>query len=151
MKRHTKAQMQKTFLKTREDKTLSWYILDAEGKTLGRFCSEIAKILRGKHKPDFTPHIDCGDGVIVINADKIRVTGNKEAQKIYYRYTGHVGGLREVDYRTLMSRRPELIIQHAVKGMLPKTRLGRKVATRLRVFKNENHGMEAQKPEKVNI
>ncbi|NGX57373.1 MAG: 50S ribosomal protein L13 [Chlamydiae bacterium] len=151
MKPHTKAQFQKTFLKKKEDAQPSWYILDANGKTLGRFCSEIAKILRGKHKPDFTPHVDCGDGVIVINADKIRVTGNKEAQKVYRHYTGYVGGLREVDFRTQMERNPDLIIKHAVNGMLPKTRLGRKMATRLRVFVGEDHGMEAQKPLKVNI
>lgn len=151
MKRHQKAQFQKTFLKRTTDKKLSWYVLDARGKTLGRFCSEIAKILRGKHKPDYTPHIDGGDGVIVINADKIRLTGNKEAQKIYRHYTGHVGGLREVDYQTLMSRRPDLILKHAVKGMLPKTRIGQKMATRLRVFAGEEHNMKAQQPHKVNI
>jgi len=151
MKQHEKARIQKTFLKRKEEKSPSWWILDAKGKTLGRFCSEVAKILRGKHKTDFTPHIDCGDGVIVINADKIRVTGNKEAQKVYRHYTGHVGGLREVDYRTQMDRHPDLIIRHAVDGMLPKTRLGRKMAKRLRVFAGEEHGMEAQKPIKVNV
>jgi len=151
MNHHKKAQIQKTILKRGEDSSPSWWILDAKGKTLGRFCSEIAKILRGKHKPDFTPHVDCGDGVIVINAEKIRVTGNKEAQKVYRRYTGYIGGLREVDYRTMMDKNPDLIIRHAVKGMLPKTHLGRKVATRLRVFAGEDHGMKAQQPVKVNI
>ena len=151
MKHHAKAQIQKTFLKRKEDSSPSWWILDAKGKTLGRFCSEISKILRGKHKPGYTPHIDCGDGVIVINADKIRVTGNKEAQKVYRRYTGYTGGLKEVDYRTMMDKNPEMIIRHAVNGMLPKTRLGRKVAKRLRIFAGKEHGMTAQKPVKVNI
>jgi len=151
MKQYVKAKTQKTFIKKREEASPSWWILDAKDKTLGRFCSEIAKILRGKHKPDFTPHIDCGDGVIIINADKIRLTGDKEAQKVYRRYTGHVGGLREVDYRTMMEKHPDQVIRHAVWGMLPKTRLGRKAATRLRVFAGEEHNMEAQKPVKVNI
>jgi len=128
-----------------------WIILDATGKTLGRFAAEIAKILRGKHKPTFSPDIDLGDGVIVINAEKIKVTGSKEAQKNYIYHTGFMGGLRTVPYRTMQARKPEYIITHAVKGMVPRTRLGRKQMTRLRVFAGEEHHLEAQKPIKVNI
>lgn len=151
MKYHQKANLQKTFLKRKEDTKRSWWILDAKGKTLGRFCSEIAKILRGKHKTDYTPHVDGGDGVIVINADKIRLTGNKEAQKVYRHYTGYTGGMKVTDFETMKARRPDLIIRHAVNGMLPKTRIGRRMATRVRVFAGEKHGMDAQQPIKVNI
>jgi len=128
-----------------------WYILDATGKTLGRFAAEIAKILRGKHKPSYTPYEDCGDGVIVINADKIKVTGNKEAEKLYTYYTGYMGGLRQVPYRTMLARKPGYIVEHAVKGMMPGSRLGRQQAKRLRVFAGTEHNLEAQKPIKANI
>ena len=139
----------KTTLSRPEKK--SWFVLDAAGKTLGRFAAEIAKILRGKHKPAFTPYEDCGDGVIVINADKIHVTGNKEASKLYTYYTGYMSGLRQIPYRTMMARKPAYIVEHAVKGMMPGSRLGRQQAKRLRVFAGEEHKMEAQKPIKVNI
>lgn len=144
----------------RRDKTLmikesevkrQWYILDATGKTLGRFASEIAKILRGKHKPTFTTFADAGDGVIVINADKIQVTGAKEATKLYRYYTGYMSGLREIPYRTMHARKPEYIIEHAVKGMMPKTRLANAQYKRLRVFKGEQHDLQAQKPIHANI
>src|SRR5665213_3274324 len=114
------SQKNKTFMLTKEAAKPSWFILDAAGKTLGRFASEVAKILRGKHKPTFTSHIDGGDGVIVINANKIRVTGAKEAQKLYRYYTGYMGGLREIPYRTMQARKPEYIIERAVTGMMPK-------------------------------
>ncbi len=140
-----------TTLVRKEDVKREWYILDAEGKTLGRFCAEIAKILRGKHKADFTPYIDTGDGVIVINAGKIRLTGNKEAQKIYRYYTGHIGGLREIPYRTMRDRDPSYIISRGVKGMMPKSRLGKQQLRKLRVFKDEAHGFEAQQPKKLEI
>jgi large subunit ribosomal protein L13 len=136
-------------LKTSEIKH-EWYVLDASGKTLGRFAAEVAKILRGKHKPSFTPNLDCGDGVIVINADKIHVTGNKEAEKLYTYYTGYMSGLRQIPYRTMMARKPGYIVEHAVKGMMPGSRLGRQQSKRLRVFAGIEHGMEAQKPIKVN-
>ncbi|MCE5316158.1 MAG: 50S ribosomal protein L13 [Parachlamydia sp.] len=129
----------------------SWYILDATGKTLGRFAAEVAKILRGKHKPSFTPYEDCGDGVIVLNADKIKVTGNKEAAKIYRRYTGYMGGMRETTYRTMLARKPEYIIEHAVSGMMSKSRLGHQQVRRLRVFNGTEHQMEAQNPIVANI
>lgn len=141
----------KTQMLKKKDIKHEWYILDATGKTLGRFAAEIAKILRGKHKPTFTPYEDCGDGVIVINADKIKVTGNKEATKLYTYYTGYMGGLRQVPYRTMMARKPGYIVEHAVKGMIPKTRLGHQQAKRLRVFAGTEHNLDAQKPIKANI
>ncbi len=145
------AKNSKTVMLTKKDVKQNWYILDATGKTLGRFAAEIAKILRGKHKPSFTPNIDCGDGVIVVNAEKVVVTGNKEAEKLYRYYTGYMSGMREVPYRTMRARKPEYIIEHAVKGMMPGTRLGRQQTKKLRVFKGEEHQMEAQQPVKVNI
>lgn len=128
-----------------------WYLFDASGKTLGRFAAEVAKILRGKHKVSFTPHIDGGDGVIIINADKIVVTGSKEAQKLYRYYTGSMGGLREVPYQVMKSRKPDYILRHAVKGMMPKTNLSAAQLKRLRIFAGEEHGMQAQQPTVVNI
>jgi large subunit ribosomal protein L13 len=127
------------------------YLLDANGKTLGRFASEVAKILRGKHKVDFTPNVDNGDGVVIINAEKIVVSGSKEAQKIYRHYTGYIGGLREVPYRVMMQKKPTDIIMRAVKGMMPKTKLAKQQVKKLRIFSGEKHGMEAQKPIPVSI
>ncbi len=144
-------QQNKTKMLKKGDLKHEWYILDATGKTLGRFAAEIAKILRGKHKPAFTPYEDCGDGVIVINADKIQVTGNKEATKLYTYYTGYMSGLRQIPYRTMMARKPGYIVEHAVKGMMPGSRLGRQQSKRLRVFAGAEHKMEAQKPIQVNI
>lgn len=144
-------QQVKTFIPNKKQVTLKWLILDATGKTLGRLTSEISKILRGKHKPSFTPNMDCGDGVIVVNADKIVVTGMKEAQKIYRYYTGSMSGLREVPYRTMKARKPEYIIEHAVKGMMPKSRLGKQQVKKLRIFAGEQHDLAAQQPIHVNI
>src|SRR3990167_9442378 len=117
---------QKTPLLTQQEALSSrkWYLFDASGKTLGRFAAEVAKILRGKHRPDFTPHVDCGDGVVIINAEKVKVTGMKEARKIYRSYTGFIGGLREVPYETLKARKPAYILTHAIKGMIPQNRPG---------------------------
>jgi len=128
-----------------------WFLLDAKGKTLGRFATEVATILRGKHKTTYTPHVDGGDGVIVINADKIVVTGNKEAQKNYIYNTGFTGGLREIPYHIMKGRKPEFIIEHAVKGMMPRNRLTSTQITRLRVFAGEQHDMQAQTPCAVEI
>lgn len=144
---------QKTPLVKKEEasKDKKYYLLDASGKTLGRFASEVAKILRGKHKPTYTPNVDTGDGVIVINIEKIEVTGVKEAQKMYRRHTGHIGGLVETEYRVLKAKKPEDILIHAVKGMLPFTKLGRKQIKKLHVFAGSSHNMQAQKPIVVNI
>ena len=128
-----------------------WLQLDASGKTLGRFAAEVAKILRGKHRPDFTSHVDCGDGVVIINAEKIQVTGMKEARKIYRSYTGFIGGLREVPYRTMMARNPTHILMHAIKGMMPKTRLGGQQIKKLRIHAGAEHNFRAQNPQAANI
>ncbi len=140
-----------TFMLKNEEIQREWFILDAEGKTLGRFAAEITKILRGKHKPTFTPHVDGGDGVIIINAEKIRVTGNKGAQKLYRYYTGYMGGLREIPYNTMKQRKPTYMVEHAVKGMMPHTRLGRAQLKRLRVFAGTEHNHSAQTPIMTNI
>lgn len=124
-----------------------WYVVDAEGKTLGRMSSEIAKILRGKHKAIYTPHVDTGDFVIVINAEKVVLTGKKLDQKYYRTYSGYIGGLKETKYRDMMVNKPELVISHAVKGMLPKNKIGRAMFKKLRVFRGAEHTHEAQKPE----
>ena len=141
----------KTFIPKKADQKQNWFVLDASGKTLGRLTSEIAKILCGKHKPTFTTFMDCGDGVIVINAEKVAVTGSKAAQKIYRYYTGSMSGLREIPFRTMQARKPEYIIEHAVKGMMPKTRLARQQIKKLRVFAGDKHDLAAQKPIQVNI
>jgi len=143
----------KTTLLTKEQakSNLKWYLFDANGKTLGRFAQEVAKVLIGKHKPSYTPNVDCGDGVVVINAEKIKVTGAKEAQKIYRSYTGYPGGMKEVSYREMMQKHPERIIFHAVSGMMPKSRLGKQQLVKLRIFATENHSMQAQKLIKVEI
>lgn len=123
-----------------------WYLVDAEGKVLGRLASELAKILRGKKKPIYTPHVDTGDFVIVVNAGKIALTGKKMKDKIYYRHTGHPGGIREMSAEKLLSRKPAEMIRMAVKGMLPKTSLGRQMFQKLKVYAGPKHPHEAQKP-----
>lgn len=128
-----------------------WYVIDAEGQKLGRLSSEIAKILRGKHKPIFTPHVDTGDFVIVINADKVELTGKKLEQKKYRYHTGYPGGLKEVPYKKLMAEKPERVIELAVKGMLPKNSLGRAMFKKLKVYRGSEHNHEAQKPEVYEI
>lgn len=143
----------KTLLKTKEEalQEKTWFLLDAKGKILGRLAAEVAKILSGKHKPSYTPTIDTGDGVIIINAEKIAVTGYKEARKIYHHYTGFIGGLKKVTYRDLKAKKPEKILERAISGMMPKSRLGRQQLKKLRIVVGENHNMEAQKPLPVNI
>jgi len=128
-----------------------WYLVDAEGKVLGRLATEIAAILRGKNKPEYTPHMDMGDFVIVVNADKIRVTGKKEEQKLYRRHTGYPGGLREVPFERLIATHPERALESAVRGMLPKNALGRSMFRKLKVYAGPNHKHEAQKPEKIEL
>ena len=124
-----------------------WYVVDAEGKTLGRMASEVAAILRGKNKPTFTPHVDCGDYVIVINAEKVAVTGKKRQEKIYKRHTGYPGGLRELTFEQLMEKHPEEVVKHAVKGMMPTGKLGRQMYKKLKVYAGPEHNHQAQKPE----
>jgi len=124
-----------------------WYVVDATGMTLGRLCSEVAKVLRGKNKPIFTPHIDCGDYVIVVNAEKIVVTGKKLDQKIYYHHSDYVGGMKEATLREMLQRHPDRVIEHAVKGMLPKGPLGREMYKKLFVYVGPDHNQAAQKPE----
>ena len=128
-----------------------WYVVDAEGKTLGRLASEVAMVLRGKRKPTYTPHVDCGDYVIVINAEKVEVTGKKRKEKIYKRHTGYPGGLREVTFEKLQARKTEEIIRKAVKGMLPDGRLGRQMFKKLKVYAGPQHEHAAQKPEELNF
>ena len=124
-----------------------WYVVDASGYTLGRLASEVAKILRGKNKPIFTPHIDTGDYVIIVNADKVKVTGRKLDQKIYYHHSEYVGGMKETTLREMMAKKPEKVVELAVKGMLPKGPLGRQMYTKLHVYAGPEHHHQAQKPE----
>ena len=124
-----------------------WYVIDADGQTLGRLATQVAMILRGKHKPTFTPHVDCGDHVIVINAGKVVLTGKKLEQKKYYRYSGYVGGLKETSAKDMLEKKPELMVYEAIKGMMPKNSLGREMLTKLRVYKDAEHAHAAQKPE----
>lgn len=124
-----------------------WYVVNAEGKTLGRMASEVASVLRGKHKPIFTPHVDCGDYVIIINADKVVLTGKKLEQKKFRWHTGYIGHLRERSYKELMAKKPEFVVEQAIKGMLPKNTLGREMYKKLKVYSGAEHGHEAQKPE----
>ena len=137
----------KTFMASPATIDRKWYVVDATDMTLGRLASEVAKVLRGKNKPIFTPHIDCGDNVIVINAEKIKVTGKKMEQKVYYHHSDYVGGLKEATLREKLEKKPEQVIELAVKGMLPKGPLGRQMFTKLHVYAGPEHKHEAQKPE----
>jgi large subunit ribosomal protein L13 len=134
-----------------EDVNRRWFVVDAEGRPLGRVASQIATILRGKNKAEYTPHADTGDFVIVVNAEKVRLTGQKLDQKYYHRHLGRPGGMLEMSYRTLLTKRPSLAIEHAVKGMLPKNPLGRKMATKLKVYAGTAHPHAAQKPEPLAV
>ncbi len=149
----TQKKKNSTILLTKEEAhdMRQWLLLDASGKTLGRFAAEVAKILRGKHKPSFTPHVDAGDGVVIINAKKIKVTGAKEAQKIYRYHTGAMSGMREIPYAVMKDRNPEYIIMKAVKGMMPKTRLTEAQMKKLRIYAGDQHDMQSQAPIPVNI
>lgn len=141
----------KTFMASPATIEKKWYVVDATGHTLGRLTSEVAKVLRGKNKPIYTPHMDCGDYVIVVNADKITVTGKKLDQKIYYSHSDYVGGMKETTLREMMAKKPERVIELAVKGMLPKGPLGRSMITKLHVFAGAEHDHAAQKPEVLEI
>ena len=137
----------KTFMASSATVDRKWYVVDAEGMTLGRLASEVAKVLRGKNKPTFTPHVDTGEYVIVVNAEKIAVTGKKMDQKIYYSHSDYVGGLKSATLKEMLAKHPERVIEHAVKGMLPKGPLGRQMYTKLFVYAGPDHKHAAQKPE----
>ena len=140
-----------TYMANAQTVERKWYVVDAEGMVLGRLASQVANILRGKHKPIYTPLVDTGDYVIVVNADKIILTGKKLDQKIYYHHSGYVGGLKETKYRNLMADKPEFALRHAVVGMLPKSPLGRKMATKMHVYSGAEHEHAAQQPEVLNL
>lgn len=137
----------KTGFAKKEKVERKWYVIDAKDQVLGRLAAEIARRLRGKHKPIYTPHIDTGDYIIVVNADKIRLTGNKLDKKIYYRHTGYPGGLKSITANKLLQHKPERVLEHAVKGMLPKNRLGRRMYKKMKVYVGPDHPHEAQQPE----
>ncbi|MGB9905482.1 MAG: 50S ribosomal protein L13 [Desulfotomaculales bacterium] len=139
--------MQKTYMAKPGEVQRKWYVLDGRGKSLGRLAAEAARLLRGKHKPQFTPHVDTGDHVIVINADKVVLTGNKLQKKLYVHHTGHPGGLKVTNYATLMKAKPEFAVRKAIVGMLPHNRLGAAMAKKLRVYGGPDHPHQAQKPE----
>ena len=141
----------KTFSAKPAEVERDWYVVDAEGKTLGRLASEIAHRLRGKHKPEYTPHVDTGDYIIVVNAEKIKVTGNKEKDKIYYRHTGYIGNLKSVSLGKLRQTFPDRIISTAVKGMLPKNPLGRAMFKKLKIYAGPEHNHQAQQPKTLDI
>lgn len=146
-----KPKLQKTFTPTPADIERVWYVVDAAGIPLGRLASDVAQILRGKHKPTFAPHMDGGDFVVVVNAEKVAVTGAKELSKMYYRHSGYPGGLRGMNLEQMRGRYPERIIETAVKGMLPKNRLGRQVITKLKVYAGPDHPHTAQAPQPLTV
>jgi large subunit ribosomal protein L13 len=135
-----------TFIPRPQDINRKWYVLDASGKTLGRLATEAARVLAGKNNPQYTPYIDTGDHVIVLNAEKVRLTGLKSQKKVYRRYTGFPGGLREESFTRLLNRKPEKILEEAIKGMLPKSKMGRQMATKLKVYRGDQHPHQAQQP-----
>ena len=141
----------RTFTAKVEEIERKWYVVDAEGQTLGRLASRIAPILKGKHKPIYSPHLDCGDFVVVINAEKVRVTGRKMDQKFYHRHSGYPGGLTSISLRDQLARYPERVLQAAVKGMLPKNKLGRRMIKKLKVYAGDSHPHQAQQPKPLDL
>ena len=141
----------KTFTAKNETVQRDWYVVDAAGQTLGRLATEIASRLRGKHKPEYTPHVDAGDYIVVINAEKVRVTGNKTSGKIYYSHTGFPGGIKEISFEKLIAKAPERVLEAAVKGMLPRNPLGRDMYRKLKVYAGTNHPHAAQQPQELKI
>lgn len=139
----------RTYTGRKEDMQRAWYVVDAQGQTLGRLAARIAPILKGKHKPIYTPHLDCGDFVIVVNAEKVRVTGRKLDQKFYHRHSGFPGGLTSISLRDQFVRHPDRVLQHAVKGMLPKNRLGRQMIKKLKIYAGDEHPHQAQQPKRL--
>ena len=146
-----KANSFKTVSIRKEDVQKKWLLVDASDQNLGRMCSKVAKILRGKHKPSFTPHVDCGDNVVIINAPKVNLTGNKWEDKTYIRYTGYPGGQRSLSANQLFEKNPSTIIEKSVKGMLPKNKLGSELFRNLYVYNDSNHNQDAQKPVTINL
>jgi len=140
-----------TFMEKKETVERKWYVIDAEGVALGRLATKVATVLKGKHKPTFTPHIDCGDYVIVVNAEKVKLTGNKLNDKMYYNHSGYTGGLRERNAKTMIEKYPEEMIERAIKGMLPKGRLGRQMYTKLFVYAGPEHKHAAQQPVELKV
>lgn len=141
----------KTFVAKPHEVSRKWFLIDAQGLILGRVASQVATLLRGKHKPIYTPHVDCGDHVIIVNADKVRVTGRKATQKRYYRHSGYPGGLRSDTYEQLMQKNPERVLEKAIWGMLPHNKLGRKMYKKLKVYRGDNHPHTAQQPEQLEL
>ena len=141
----------KTFVATPETVKRDWFVVDAADKTLGRLATEIASRLRGKHKPEYTPHVDTGDYIIVINVEKVRVTGNKAADKMYYSYSGYVSGLKSISFEKLIEQNPERVLEKAVKGMLPRNPLGRAMAKKLKLFVGGEHTHAAQQPQQLDL
>jgi large subunit ribosomal protein L13 len=143
--------LMKTYFATKENIEHKWYVVDASGKVLGRLASQIAKYLRGKHKPEYTPHADAGDYVVVLNASQVKVTGNKEKEKVYYRHSGYPGGIKETTLEKLRAKNPNQVIEKAVKGMLPKNPLGRAMLRKLKVYAGSEHPHQAQDPKNMNF
>jgi large subunit ribosomal protein L13 len=141
----------KTVSANKETAEKKWFIVDAEGQTVGRLASKVAKVIRGKHKPNFTPHADCGDNIIIVNAEKVSFSGTKLVDKTYIRYTGYPGGQRMTTAEEMLKKNPTRLIEKAIKGMLPKNTLGRKLFTNLKVYKGNDHNHDAQKPEVLNL
>ena len=139
--------MRTTYIVKAAEIERKWYVVDAHGKTLGRLSTEVARVLRGKHKPTYTPNMDLGDYVIIVNADKIHVTGNKMEQKVYRRHSGYMGGLKETPLKVMLQRKPTEVLRHSIKGMLPKNNLGRHMLKKLKVYAGPEHGHQAQRPE----
>lgn len=141
----------RTFTEKKEDITREWYVVDAEGQTLGRLAARIAPILKGKHKPTYTPHLDCGDFVIIVNAEKVRVTGRKLNQKFYHHYSGYPGGLTSISLRDQLATHPERVLEAAIRGMLPKNKLGRRMLKKLKVYAGGSHPHQAQLPKPLEL
>ena len=141
----------KTFVAKPETVKRDWYVIDAEGKTLGRLATEVARRLRGKHKPEYTPHVDTGDYIVIVNAEKVAVTGNKAQGKMYYSHTGFPGGIKSISFEKLIAKKPEMVIQKAVKGMLPRGPLGRAMFRKLKVYAGAEHNHVAQQPKQLDL
>jgi large subunit ribosomal protein L13 len=141
----------KTISANKETVNKEWVLIDAEGEILGRLASAAAKILRGKHKPEYTPHVDCGDNIIIINAEKVRLTGNKLTDKVYFTHSGYPGGQRSTSPKQLMAKKPTAVVEHAIKGMLPKNKLGRALFQNLYVYAGDTHLQEAQRPREIKL